>query len=416
MVRKNLKQIAAFHDKTIYQFLLCGRQSGKTTLMKWKLAQCIANMPANSDIFYIGPTNQQAMDLVWDPFKDLFEYNRWKVKSHKQAQTFTFSNKRKVYVIGAEKIRRVRGHRAFHIFCDEVGFYSTPLKYVWEACEGALATVNGGLTMATTPPGKATDAYDWYLDHLSKPDWNFHSWASIDNPAISKEFIERAKANSDPRSFRQEYEASWESYEGLAYYNFDEKVHIKKQEDFNDNLPVILHFDFNVNPTTLLVGQRYQSLYSMKKEYSLKNSSTERTIEAFCEDHKDKAGRWLLKIRGDSSGRSRSSTTGYADYHYIHQALNKYGFKYQHEVPAANPPIVDRVRHVNSYLKNCNGQHKIEFDPSMADTIKDLSSQETDGRFPVDKNNLGHKADAVGYGVYWDWMKTREIKSSSILL
>lgn len=413
---KNLKQINAFHDDTQYQFLLCGRQSGKTTLIKWKIAKYLSLMPKGTEIFYVAPTNQQAIDLMWNPLCDLFDYHDWKYESNKQAQAFYFSNRKTVYLIGAEKVRRIRGHRVFHVFFDECGFYQPSMEEVWDAATPALATVNGGATFATTPPGKATSAFEFYMKNLGKPNWSYHTWASIDNPAMSKEFIENAKRNSDERSYKQEYLASWESYEGLAYYNFDDKIHVKKQEPINDNLPVILHFDFNVNPTTLVIGQRYQSLYSFKKEYSLKNSSTEKTIEAFCQDFKHKAQVWHLKIRGDASGSARSSTTGYADYYYIHETLKRYGFRFQHEVQATNPPVVDRVRHVNSYLKNSIGEHRVEFDPSMSDTIKDFAAQETDGRFPTDKGNLGHKADSIGYGIWWDWVTTNGARSSSIQL
>lgn len=413
---KNQKQIDAFNDETQYQILLCGRQSGKTTLIKHKINRFLKEMPNNTDLFYIAPTNQQAMDLMWDALDRLLSQYRWKFVSNKQAQTFSLSRGRKIYLIGAEKIRRIRGHRVYHAFLDEFGFYQALLTYIWEAVSPALSTINGGATLATTPPGKSTDAYDFYINNLGKPDWSYHTWSSLDNPAMSVEFIESARANMDAKSFRQEYLASWESYEGLAYYNFDEKIHIKKQEPIDPNLPLILHFDFNVNPTTLLLAQRYPHLYSFKKEYSFKNSSTEKTIKAFCDDFKFQNGSLNLKIRGDASGSSRASTTGYADYHYIFETLKSHGFNYQFEVKASNPPIVDRVRHVNSYLLNTLGQHRVEFDPSMSDTIRDLSSQEIDGRHPSDKNNLGHKADAVGYGIYWDWLINNQGKSSTTQL
>lgn len=414
--RRHLKQIAAFHDPTRFKFILAGRRGGKTTLIKEDILKTAATMKPGTDIFYVGPTNQQAMELIWDPLEERMFKMKWKVRPLISKQRFELPQKRNIYIIGAEKIRRIRGHKVSKAFLDEIAFMDKSLVDIWRAVRPALSDVGGGAVLATTPNGKSTPAYDFYLEVLKKENWAYHHWYSLDNPAILDSEIEEAKAELDEKSFRQEYEASWESYEGLAYFNFAENIHLKKQPKVNTELPLILHFDFNVNPTTLVLGQRYPDMYRFKKEYSLKNSSTINTVKNFCEDYKDQADKLLIKIRGDSSGRNRSSTTGFADYHYIQEMLQAYGFKYQYEVPASNPAIVDRVQHVNSYLMNALGQHRLEFDPSCVDTIRDLSSQELEGRFPSDKNNLGHKADAIGYGVYWDWINTRNSVSRTIQL
>lgn len=416
----NLKQLRAIYDNTRFSFWNAGRRGGKTKGLeediKHHIPIWLSEMPPDSDMVYIGPTNQMAMELIWDKLEYAFWKMKWPCNPLVSKQRFEFPKRRNFYVIGAEKSRRVRGKKLFRAYMDEVAYFSVdPLK-VWEKdVRPALSDLRGGGRAATTPDGKGSQAHEFYRNILKKENWSYHHWYTLDNPSISRDEIEEARAELDEKSFRQEYQATWESYEGLAYYNFDEAIHVKRQEPIDDNVPVILHFDFNVNPTTLIVAQRYPNMYSFKKEYSFKNSSTERTIEAFCSDYKHKAGAWELKIRGDASGNNRSSNTGYADYYYIENKLKTEGFRFKKEVTGANPAIVDRVRHVNSYLKNTLGQHRIEFDPSMSDTIKDFDGQELDGRHPSDKNNLGHKADAVGYGVYWDWIKTREDRKTETI-
>lgn len=410
---KHHKQIAAYKDPARFKYILAGRRGGKSELIVEDIAKSVSIMPPESDIFYIGPTNQMAKETIWNRLDQRFRQNGYKFEPYTSKQVFEFSNKRLVYVIGGEKIRRVRGHRVFKGYLDELAFFESDLNEVWSAIRPALSDLKGKAIVSTTPNGKGTQAYDFYLDSLKKEDWTYHHWYSLDNPGMDPQEIEDAKREMDEKSFKQEYMAAWESYEGLAYYNFDELIHVKKQPPIDDNMPVILHFDFNVNPTTLLIGQKYPNMYRFLKEYSHKNQSTEYTIGKFCEEFKDKAGQWHLKIRGDASGNNRSSNTGFADYYYVQNKLKEYGFSYEYQVKASNPSIVDRVRHVNGYLKNGLGQHRVEFDPSMTDTIRDLSSQETDGRHPSDKNNLGHKADALGYGIYWDWLTTRDDKPKS---
>lgn len=413
---KNQKQIDAFNDQSRYKFLLCGRQSGKTTLIKWDIAKAVTEMPPNTDIFYIGPSNQHAYDLMWEALEDLFSYLGWKYQTHQTSQVFFLPNRRKVYITGAEKIRKIRGHRVYKVYMDEVAFFEKDLEDIWRAVSPSLSTTNGKAIFSTTPDGTGSQAYNFYMNNKHKKDWSFHTWFSTDNPAISKQEIEDARQNLDEASFKQEYEASWQSYGELAYYNFDEKIHVKKQEPIDYNSPVIMHFDFNVNPTTLVLGQRDSDMYRLKKEYSLLNSSTSKTVETFCEDFKLHKSHMILKIRGDATGNARKSNTGYADYHYIKEILTNNGFQFKYEVPSVNPSIIDRVQHVNNYLMNANKKHRLEIDPSCVDTIKDLGGQKLEGRFPSDKGNLGHKMDSVGYGIWWDWATTNGARSSSIQL
>lgn len=413
---KHHKQIAAYKDDARFKFILAGRRAGKSELIVEDVCRAVSLMPPRSDIFYIGPTNQSAKEIIWSRLEERFYQNKYKFEPYISKQCFEFSKQRLVYVIGGEKIRRIRGHKVYKAYLDELAFFESDLNEVWRAVRPSLSDLKGKVICSTTPNGKGTQAYDFYLEVLKKPEWKYYHWGSIDNPGIDRSEIEDARKELDEKSFKQEYEARWESYDGVAYYNFDEQVHIKQQPVINTNMPLILHFDFNVNPTSLVLGQRYPDMYRFKKEYSFKNSSTEKTIEAFCEDFKSDKSKLNLKIRGDASGSARSSTTGYADYYYVHEMLRSYGFNFSHEVKASNPPIVDRVKHANSYLKNSLGQHRVEFDPSCVDTIRDFSSQETDGRVPIDKNGLGHKADACTYGIYWDWFINRASPSSTVQL
>jgi hypothetical protein len=156
---------------------------------------------------------------------------------------------------------------------------------------------------------------------------------AIDNPHISPDEIAEAKKELDEKSFKQEYLAQWQSFVGLAYYCFDETKHIKKQPDINFGQPLIMSWDFNVNPTSLLLSQNSYGKHRFLREYSFKNSSTEATIKAFAEDYKDKISSLNLIIRGDAAGNNRSSNTGRSDYHYLKEALDHYGFNYKMEVP-----------------------------------------------------------------------------------
>lgn len=413
MILRNQIQIAAYQSPYRFNYILAGRRGGKTYLMTKKILKRAYAAPNYGEIFYIGPTNKDAKALIWENLELALRQAGWRYTPRIADRCFRLSRGRKIYIIGAEKIRGIRGHKVWHAFLDEVAYFSTPLSEVWRAVRPALSDLKGGADLATTPDGKGSDAYDFYLDILDKHNWKYWHWKTRDNPYIDPQEIEDAKLELDEKSFIQEYEAEWQSFEGLAYYNFNENTHIVKQPEINPSIPLHLAFDFNVNPTTLLLSQMDGAMLRYKREYSFKNSSTEKTVEAFCEDYKDKASYLQIKIRGDSAGKSRASTTGRSDYQYAQEILDSYGFKWSFEVRPANPPIVDRVKRVNGWLKPFNGLHKVEIDPTCKDLIRDLSSQELNGRAPSDKNNLGHKADAFGYDIYWQFNLTQQTKAYS---
>ena len=365
--------------------------------------QTVYKAPSYSDIFYIGPTNQDAMDIIWDSLEERLSKTGWKYKPLISKQRIELSRKRKIYVIGAEKIRRIRGHKVIAVYPDELAYYDVDLNYMWKAVRPTLTDLKGKCVAATTPNGKGTQAYDWYIDKVVDGDaWKYFHWTTEENPYIDPEELAEAKREMDEKAYAQEYQATWESFEGLAYHSFDESLNVCKQPPIYFDVPLHLAFDFNVNPTTLLLSQKDGRIMRYKKEYSQKNSSTEQTVIDFCEDYKEHASRIPIKIRGDAAGRNRSSTTGKSDYKYVEEILGDYGFSYEKEVKSHNPAIVDRVKVANAWLKPFRGGHRVEIDPGCNELIRDLSSQELKGRIPSDKNNRGHKADAFGYDIYYE--------------
>lgn len=415
MAKTNPHQIRAFHSKARFKFILAGRRGGKTYLVTEDIVRKLKELPKGGELWYIGPTNTQAKELIWEPLEQRLFDMKWSHSAFPSKSRFEFSGRRKVYVIGAEKISRIRGHAVYHAYLDELAFFEKPLAPMWRAIRPTLSDLKGGATMSTTPNGKGTQAYDVYLQAMEKPDWETFCWKTIDNPWIDPKEIEDAKRELDRESFLQEYEAQWQGFGDVAYYNFQEACHIKQQE-IQFNHPIHLCFDFNVNPTSLLLSQHQEGRALYKREYSLANSSTEETVKVFCEEFQAHRGKMELFIRGDAAGKARSSNTGRSDYHYVEEVLTAHGFPFTRQVPSKNPPIVDRVKHVNSWLKPYVGDPRVEIDPSCKDLIRDLSSQGLDGRVPSKKNNLGHKADALGYDIFWAATYGKAQKQSTLIL
>jgi len=418
----HLKQREVRNDKTRHQFLLVGRRGGKTTYFVEDIMESIPSCPPGGKIFYIGPTNQSAMELIWDPLLEALDSLGWKYQEKISKHCIELSRGRKVYIIGAEKIRRIRGHKVYRVYLDEIAFYNESLNNIWKAVRPTLTDLKGKARIGTTPNGKGTDAYDFYLNAQGNPQWKTFHWSSINNPFLEASEIEDAKADMDEKSFNQEYEATWESFEGLCYYNFNENIHIKNCSKIDWDHPMGITYDFNVNPTTLLFVQSIRDKIFAKKEFSMKPGSTIETTKQFCSWIKNEAPtpdhRIKVDIHGDSAGNNRHSSTGWSDYQYVEEVLKEEGINYEIKVISRNPHPPARLSHVNAWLRNVKGESRIEIDPGCRELVRDLSSQELEqgSRYPSDKNNLGHKADAFGYFICWKQLIGGDRKSSVIIL
>lgn len=406
----NPKQVLCYEDVTRHRAMFCGRRGGKTWLINQCVGEAACESPPGAITVYGGPSNVHAMELMWEPMSQWLWQHGVKHKARISKQRFNLPQGRKIYILGAENIDRIRGHKVYFFAGDEFAYWKKLMDAWRKAIRPALADyagvgLYGGRSLwGTTPAGKGTEGYEFFMAANEAPDWGVHSWHTTDNPWIDPEEVEAAKRELDEFSFRQEFEASWETFSDLAYYSFREDIHVKQQPELNLALPLKLCFDFNVNPTTLLLSQydRKKQVNRFLREYSLNNSSTEDTVQLFCDDYEDNAQILDIRIRGDASGRARSSTTGRSDYQYVHEILTKRGFVFKHEVPAKNPAIVDRLKHFNGWLKPVSGDHRVEVDPSCKDLIKDLATQGLKGRQPDPSNNLGHKGDAAGYDIYFE--------------
>lgn len=406
MTIRHLKQIEVLDDKSRFKYIVAGRRGGKTAMIIEDIVETLYNAPDGAHIFYIGPTLMMAKDLIFEDIKDRLDQLKWKYWDYISKGQINLTRKRRFYVIGGEKIRRIRGKRVYKVYLDELAFFDSDLGEVWRAVRPTLSDLKGKAILCTTPDGKGTQAYDLYLEAQNKAEegWKTFHWRTIDNPFIDKDEIEAARKELDELSFNQEYNATWETFGTSAYYAFKHHNNVADCLSFDLQYPIDMMLDFNVNPTTLILGQIIDGKIYIRREYSLKNSSTIETIKRFISDWETLKNQVHLRVFGDSAGNNRSSNTGYSDYFYIKELLTQSGFSFDLCIKGANPPIIDRVTHVNAWLCNAKDEHRIVIDPGCFELIRDLSSQECIGRIPTNKNNLGHKADALGY--YVDWMQT----------
>jgi len=235
--------------------------------------------------------------------------------------------------------------------------------------------------------GTLGDQY-FYLQSLMK-----------DNPSLTEEYLEGLE-NIDEVTRAIFVDGDWDVVDvGRPYaYSFRKNKHVRPDLQINKNEPIILSFDFNVDPITCIAGQSYGNTIRILKEFRLTNSD----IFQLCQHVRSTFGDQFFIITGDASGQNRSAmTSGALNYYRIIQKeldLPKSAFK----VPTFNPGAKNARVLMNSVLER-HGDFLI--DASCLWTINDLQFVEVDeaGEMKKDRTNENKKADLLDCLKYYLW-------------
>jgi phage terminase large subunit-like protein len=271
-------QLQIFNSDKRFKIVAAGRRFGKSYLSAWLLL-IKAIQSESKDVFYIAPTFQQAKDIMWAMLKELGKDLIF--AAHENTAVLTLINGRKIYLKGSDRPETLRGVGLSYVVLDE---YASMKPVVWEQIiRPTLADVKGGALFIGTPAGK-NHFYDLYNDARDDDDWDAFQFTSIDNPFIPPEEVEASKKSMSSMSFRQEFEASFETFTGGIF----KEEWFKLEEEPEEGSYVIA-----VDPA---------GYEQNEKERNLKRSRLDETAIAIVKIHRDKwwvkdilHGRWNIK-------------------------------------------------------------------------------------------------------------------------
>ena len=290
-------QLEIFHSEARFKVVAAGRRFGKSRLAAWILL-IKALQSESKDVFYIGPTFQQSKDIMWAMLKELGD--GLIAAAHENTAVLTLVNGRKIYLKGSDRPDTLRGVGLAYVVLDE---YASMKPNVWEQIiRPTLADVRGGAMFIGTPAGK-NHFYDVYQDAMELDDWEAFQFNSTDNPFIPADEIEAARSSMSSMSFRQEFEASFETFTGGVF----KEEWFKKGPEPEEGSYVIA-----IDPA---------GFESIEKERNLKRSRLDETAIAIVKIDRDKwwvksilHGRWNIKETAKkiltSAIKVESSTVG----------------------------------------------------------------------------------------------------------
>lgn len=385
------KQMEVYRSQTRYRVVVAGRRWGKTALSRVLIIK--KAQKKKQKIWYVAPTYKMAKQIMWVDLMDAIP-RKWIRKINETSLTVTLINGTRIELKGADKPDSLRGVGIHFLVLDE---FQDMQEEVWTLVLRPTLADTGGHAIFIGTPKAYNYLYELYKkgqNPLLKAAGEWESWQfpTITSPFIPISEIEAAKKDMDEKSFRQEFEASFETMSGRVYYPFDRSVHIQPVE-FNPKLPIWVGMDFNIDPMSTVIYQpQFNGELWAVDEIVLFGSNTEEV----CEELEKRFWRHQNQIvmYPDPAGGQRQHARGETDM----DILREKGFK-RIKYRKKHPMVADRVNAVNRMLKDANGAVRLKINPRCKHFISALEQTiYKKGTREVDKSGgTEHSADAGGY-------------------
>lgn len=231
-------QMEILEDSHRYKVIVAGRRTGKSVLaFNHMIKEACLN---KGYYYYVFPTIKQAKEIIWDQILPEFLPMNVVAKLNNSELKITLKNGSWIKLFGAENKESLRGGKLNGLVFDE---FADIDPECWNTIlRPALTDKKGWCWFVGTPKGH-NHFYEVYIRDFEKhdakyrnekgvcpePNGNWKSWLlhSIDNPYLDPEEIEEARQTMSPEQFRQEYEASFETFSGLIYKELEPRHFIQ---------------------------------------------------------------------------------------------------------------------------------------------------------------------------------------------
>lgn len=410
-------QRMVMRDRRRFRVIVAGRRWGKTQISKVSLIRAACEK-RNQLVWYVAPTYQMARGIMWDDLKNSIP-RAFVKKINETRMTIHLINGSRIELKGADKPDTLRGVGLHFVVIDEA---QDIRPETWQLVLRPTLSTTGGRALFIGTPKAFNWLYDLYVngqrgdtyvDDKGKTVTNiWKSWQfpTITSPFIPPSEIRQARQDLDPKSFRQEYEASFETMAGRVYYAFDRKLHVGDYA-FNDKLPIKIGQDFNIDPmSSVVIQEQPNGEIWVVDEAILYGSNTQETAEEISRRFWRQMNQ--IVFFPDPAGNNRNHDRGESSLEILRDAgFNKIRFRRKH------PPVQDRVNAVNRLLMNADGQIRLRIDKKCKNLIAALEQTiYKKGSSEVDKSaGVEHPADALGYWAEYEHpVIKRKIAGASI--
>ncbi len=398
-ILKHQADFCSFQTK--YEALCGGFGSGKTEGILFRCLTLLQKRKGKAKIIVVEPTLSMVRDILKPAFDDFFD--NLNIIYHYRAVDYQYTTAFGVILLrSGDRPERIKGIRDVTDFIvDEID--SMPIDKADKLFIELIARLRGCSSgtggFASTPEGFAFlyNRFDPAGKDYNKNYNRLITADTRDNIFLPKDYIQSLFDNYDERLVEQYILGKFVNIrQGRVYYSFNRDKNLK-DITFNPIFPLLIAYDFNINPFCLTISQydkKNKTLYTID-EIKLQNSNTEEATLEVVNRYKNKTNE--IHVYGDASGHSRSTKAeaGKTDYKIIQNILDRY-FTTRLRVKKSNVLVRDRINSTNNSFKKL--QHFIS--PKCHNLIRDYEQVcHKEKTSDIDKNNmdLTHMSDANTY-------------------
>ena len=372
-----------------FRVLVAGRRFGKSYLACIELLKAALERPGET-YFYCAPTYRMAKDIAWKTLKKIIPNSLVRSKNETELR-MELINDSTIELKGTENAAALRGRSLSGVVLDEAAFMEAEVWF--EVLRPALADKQGWALFISTPEGTASWFYDlWcYVEEDTTGDWKRWCFTTIQGGNVPAEEVEAARTQLDARTFRQEFEASFENLSGLVAISFADANISTEAKDISI-LPLLLGVDFNVDPMSGICAVKADDTLYVFDEIMLTGGAT---TWDFAEEVVNRYGveRRVIACPDPTGGARKTQGVGVTD----HTILRKSGFSVSS--PRAPWKIRDKITAVNTALLDATNTRRCLIHPRCKELIKALRTLTYTPGTSLPNKNLGvdHAFDAFGY-------------------
>ena len=378
-----------FSSNKRFRVLVAGRRFGKSYLSCIELIKAAIERKGET-YFYCAPTYRMAKDIAWKTLKRLVP-QVWIKSKNESDLKIELINDSVIELKGTENAMALRGRSLAGVVLDEAAFMDPEVWF--EVIRPALADKQGWALFISTPDGTASWFYDlWcYCKEDPTEEWKRWCFTTIEGGNVPKHEIEAARAQLDERTFRQEFEASFENLSGLVAISFGDENISENAKDITVS-PILLGVDFNVDPMSGICAVKDSDTLYVFDEIMLTGGAT---TWDFAEEVVRRYGvdRRVIACPDPTGGARKTAGVGATD----HSILRRSGFNVSS--PRAPWKIRDKITAVNTALLDASGSRRTFIHPRCKQLIKSLRTLTYAPNTGLPNKNLGvdHAFDAFGY-------------------
>jgi hypothetical protein len=328
--------------------------------------------------YFLGaPTWSQAKGIFWKRLKADTRF-AWRRFPSESELVVTLLNDAEICLFGLDKPERIEGQPWHGGLITE---FANVKADAWEGhVRPVLSDTNGFAILESVPEGR-NHFYDRCLEAAGgslpiveavvgargenkKAESSFYGWFSGD--VLPKREIDVARRELSEPMFKQEYQASFDNYQGAVYYAFSDENVDADECQYDKDQAVYVGMDLNVDPMTAVLGHLTDSEVLLFKGYFLRNCNTKTLCERICNGYPD-TGAFDITPCQSSAARQTVADIGVTDLRIIRSAFEEHGRVANIHRRSKNPRVVDRVNCTNSLLEH----KRLKIHPSMKQLRKD---------------------------------------------